>query len=411
MSTVLERLLKYVVVDTESKHDVADRFPSTEKQKDLGRMLVDEMKEMGMEKVSMDENGYVFGTIPANNGGNCPVVGFIAHMDTSPDFCGKGVKPRVIKNYDGSDIVLNEEKGIVTAVDYFPVLKKYIGEDLVVTDGTTLLGADDKAGIAEILTMAENLLKNPAIKHGDIKIGFTPDEEVGKGASRFDVDRFGADFAYTVDGGLIGEMIYETFNAADARIYIHGKNIHPGQAKDKMINAITVAFEFDGMLPQAQRPVHTEGYEGFNHVTDFNGTVELAYMKYIIRDHDKYRFEKKEERFNEIAAYLNNKYGAGTVEVKLEYSYKNMKEQLMPVFYVVEVVENVLKEMGITPYTTPLRGGTDGATLTRMGLPCPNICRGGNCGHGKHEFISVQSMEAAVKILTGVSKAAGNLKI
>jgi tripeptide aminopeptidase len=397
---VHERFLNYVKIDTQSVHD-AEKIPSSEKQKDLGRLLVEEMISIGIEDAYMDENGYVYGTVKGNT--DAPVIGFIAHMDTSPDMPGGGVKPKVIYNYDGSDIVLNDENQIVMKTEMFEHLSKYIGQDLIVTDGTTLRGADDKAGIAEIMTMAEYLINNPQIKHGTIKIGFTPDEEVGQGAELFNIEKFGADYAYTVDGGEIGELEYENFNAASAKVTINGVNIHPGTAKNKMKNSILIGMEFHNMLPVYETPENTEGYEGFSLLTDMSGNVEKTLLEYIIRDHDIAKFNIKKERFQKIADYLNEKYGQGTIELKLEDSYFNMKEKILPHMHIVENAIRAMENVGIEPKVVPIRGGTDGARLSYMGLPCPNLCTGGHNFHGIFEYIPIQSMEKVVELLIEIA--------
>ncbi|NLK64745.1 MAG: peptidase T [Tissierellia bacterium] len=398
---VHERFLNYVKIDTQSIPE-AEKIPSSEKQKDLARLLVQEMISIGIEDAYMDENGYVYGKVKGNT--NAPVIGFIAHMDTSPDMSVKNVKPRIVYDYDGSDIVLNEEKQIVMETKTFEHLLKYLGQDLIVTDGTTLLGADDKAGIAEILTMAEYFIKNPHIKHGTIKIGFTPDEEVGKGADLFNIEEFGADYAYTVDGGEIGELEYENFNAASAKVRINGVNIHPGTAKNKMKNSILIAMEFHSMLPVYETPENTEGYEGFSLLNEMSGNVEKTLLEYIIRDHDIDKFNAKKERFKKIADYLNDKYGQGTVELKLEDSYFNMKEKILPHMHIIENAVEAMKNIGIEPKVVPIRGGTDGARLSYMGLPCPNLCTGGHNFHGKYEYIPVQSMEKVVELLIEIAR-------
>ncbi|HOT22314.1 MAG TPA: peptidase T [Sedimentibacter sp.] len=397
---VHERFLNYVKIDTQSVHD-AKKIPSSEKQKDLGRLLVEEMISIGIEDAYMDENGYVYGTVKGNT--DAPVIGFIAHMDTSPDMPGSGVKPKIIYNYDGSDIMLNDEKQIVMKTEMFEHLSKYIDQDLIVTDGTTLLGADDKAGIAEIMSMAEYLINNPQIKHGTIKIGFTPDEEVGQGAELFNIEKFGADYAYTVDGGEIGELEYENFNAASAKVTINGVNIHPGTAKNKMKNSILIGMEFHNMLPVYETPENTEGYEGFSLLTDMSGNVEKTLLEYIIRDHDIAKFNIKKERFQKIADYLNEKYGQGTIELKLEDSYFNMKEKILPHMHIVENAIRAMENVGIEPKVVPIRGGTDGARLSYMGLPCPNLCTGGHNFHGRFEYISIQSMEKVVELLIEIA--------
>jgi len=395
---VIDRFLKYVVVDTESVED-AECFPSSEKQKNLAKMLVEELQVIGAENPRMDEHGYVYATIPATSDKKVPVLGFLAHMDTSPAMSGKDVKPRIIKNYDGGKIVLNEKENIVMDADMFPSLSHNVGKDLIVTDGTTLLGADDKAGIAEIMTMAEILLADKTIPHGTIQIAFTPDEEVGAGVDHFNVEGFGAEFAYTVDGGALGEIEYENFNAASGRLKIHGQSIHPGSAKGKMVNALLVGMEFQQMLPVAQNPAYTEGYEGFFHLDRMTGGVEEAELFYIIRDHDKVKFEEKKTRFNKTAEFLNEKYGAGTVDCVVQDSYYNMKEKVEPYMFLVENATKAMEDLGITPIITPIRGGTDGARLSFMGLPCPNLCTGGENYHGKYEYVPVQDMEKIVEFL------------
>ena len=401
--TVIERFLNYVAVDTESVED-ATCFPSSEKQKNLAKMLVEELKKIGAENPRMDEYGYVYATIPATSDKKVPVLGFLAHMDTSPAMSGKDVKPRIVKNYDGGKIVLKETENIVMDADMFPSLLHNVGKDLIVTDGTTLLGADDKAGIAEIMTMAELLLSDKSIPHGTIQIAFTPDEEVGAGVDHFDVEGFGAEFAYTVDGGALGEIEYENFNAASGRLKIHGQSIHPGSAKGKMVNALLVGMEFQQMLPVAQNPAYTEGYEGFFHLDRMNGGVEEAELFYIIRDHDKTKFEGKKERFTKTAVFLNEKYGAGTVDCVVQDSYYNMKEKVEPYMFLIDNATKAMEKMGITPIITPIRGGTDGARLSFMGLPCPNLCTGGENYHGKYEYVPVQDMEKIVKFLLRLIK-------
>ncbi len=398
MKTVTERFLKYVKIDTQSLEDM-DTVPSTEKQKNLAKVLVEELKEIGAGNVRTDDHGYVYGTIPSTVKKKLPALGFIAHMDTSCAISGKDVKPRIISNYDGKDIVLNEELKITLETSQYPSLCNYIGQDLIVTDGTTLLGADDKAGIAEIMVMAETLLTHPEIEHGTIQIGFTPDEEVGRGVDFFDVKGFGADFAYTVDGGELGEIEYENFNAAAAKLTIQGTSIHPGSAKDKMVNALLLAMEFQNMLPVQQNPMYTEGYEGFYMLSTLEGSVDLAKASYIIRDHDRVKFEEKKERFQKIAGYLNDKYGAGTFKTDIKDSYYNMKEMIEPHIHLINNARKAMDEMGITPIVVPIRGGTDGAKLSYMNLPCPNLCTGGHNFHGRYEYIPIQSMEKVTGIL------------
>ena len=379
--------------------------PSSAIQKNLGQYLVEEMKNLGIQEVVMDENGYVYGSIPAKNtSADCPTLAFIAHMDTSPDFSGKDVKARIVKDYDGKDIILNETLNIVMKPSSFEKLSNYIGQDLIVTDGTTLLGADNKAGIAEILTMAERILTMNDIEHGPIKIAFTPDEEIGRGADKFDLDRLGADFGYTVDGGELGEIEYENFNAAHALIKIKGSNIHPGYAKMKMKNAILIGMQFHSMLPAFENPAYTEKYEGFSHLNDIKGNVEGAEMLYIIRDHDMAKFELKKKRFEAIAAFLNNEYGEDTITLEMKDSYYNMKEKVTPHIHLIDNAIKAMKSQGIEPIVVPIRGGTDGSRLSYMGLPCPNLCTGGHNFHGKFEFIPVQSMEKTVDVLVEIVK-------
>ena len=401
MIKVHERFLKYVAFDTESDPD-SETCPSTAKQLNLARYLVDEMKAIGIKNVIMDDHGYVYGDIPGNV--EAPKLAFIAHMDTSPDLSGANIKARVVENYNGEDIVLNSELGIIMSPKDFDHLLHYKGQDLIVTDGTTLLGADNKAGIAEILTMAEHLVHHPEIQHGPIKIAFTPDEEVGRGANLFDLKRLDADFGYTVDGGEIGEVEYENFNAATAKVKIHGTNIHPGSAKGKMKNSILIGMEFHSMLPVFDNPAYTEKYEGFNHLNDISGSVEETNLLYIIRDHDMAQFNKKKAIFKEIETFLNRKYGEGTVVVELIDSYFNMKEKVVPHFHLIENAMKAMKALGIEPLVVPVRGGTDGARLSYMGLPCPNLFTGGHNFHGRFEYIPVQSMEKSVDVLLEIIK-------
>lgn len=398
MSEVLTHFLKYISYDTQSKEDV-EEFPSTEKQRVLAEVLADELRAMNAQDVRVDGNSYVFATIPSNMDKEVPVLGFIAHMDTAPAYSGTDVKPQIVKQYDGGDIVMNKETGLTMKPADFPDLLKYTGQDIITTDGTTLLGADDKAGVAEIMTMAGYLLSHPEIPHGTIRIGFTPDEEVGRGADFFDVEGFAADVAYTVDGGGLGELEYENFNAASAKVTIHGSSIHPGSSKGKMKNAILMAMEFHNMLPVFENPMYTEGYEGFFHLDGIQGSVEEAHLDYIIRDFDEKKFEDKKAFITRVAAYLNDRYGAGTVNLELKESYRNMKEIIEPNFYLIDIAKAAMEEIGIEPIVTPIRGGTDGARLSYMGLPCPNLCTGGYNFHGKYEFIPVQSMEKVVELL------------
>lgn len=402
--TVLERFLNYVVVETTSD-PYAESFPSTKSQLDFGHTLMEEMKKLGLTDVTQDEYGYVFGTIPSTVPDyKGKILGLIAHMDTAPAASGKNIKPRVIKNYDGAEIVLNAEKKIVMTPEDFPSLKEYVGQDLVVTDGLTLLGGDDKAGVAEIMTAAESLIGHPEIPHGPIRVGFTPDEEVGKGADFFDVKKFGADFAYTVDGGECGELEYENFNAASAFVDFTGLSIHPGSAKNKMINALLLAMEFQGMMPEAQKPEHTEGREGFIHLDVMEGSVEHASCEYIVRDHDFDLFKEKKEYMQRVADYMNGKYGEGTVSLRMEDSYYNMKQQIEPHYFLIENVLKVYEKLDIEPKIQPIRGGTDGSRLSFMGLPCPNLGTGGHNFHGHFEYVCVQSMEKCAEVLIELVK-------
>ena len=397
MKTVQERFLKYVCFDTKSD-EFSETCPSTDKQKLLGAYLVEEMKAMGIEDAFMDEHGYVYGTVPGDP--KLPTIGLIAHMDTSPDASGADIKARVVE-YNGGDVCLNEEKGIWLKEADYPSLKNHHGKHLVVTDGTTLLGADDKAGIAEIMTTAEFLL-TARMSHATLKIGFTPDEEIGRGADLFDVKGFGADYAYTADGGAIGEIEYENFNAAGAKVVFHGLNIHPGSAKDKMVNSQYIAMEFQSLLPAAQKPEHTEGYEGFIHLTDMQGEVEESTLRYIIRDHDMEKFGEKKAAMEAAAEYLNKKYGAGTVELTVKDSYFNMKKCIEPCMHIVEQAKQAMRDAGMEPKEVPIRGGTDGARLSYEGLPCPNLCTGGENYHGRFEFIPVEDMEKCVEMLVTI---------
>lgn len=401
---VLSRFLRYVQVDTESDPKAPrTQFPSTARQKNLAAMLAQELKEVGADRVSQDENGYVYGRIPANGTARVPVIGLIAHMDTAPDVSGCGVKPRIVHNYGGGDILLNEEKNIVTRVSEFPQLADYAGQDLVVTDGTTLLGADDKAGIAEILQMAEILQQHPEITHGEIWIAFTPDEEIGRGVDHFDVSAFPVDFAYTVDGGALGTYSYETFNAFSAVVTIHGRSVHPGSAKNRMRNACHIGMEFDSMLPRDQRPAHTVEREGFFHLSGFTGGVEKAVLNYAVRDHDWALMEQKLERMRAIAAYLDGVYGEGTVELKLEEQYRNMAQKVEPMLWIVDMIREKMEALSIHPKLIVTRGGTDGSRLSFMGIPCPNICTGVSNGHSRYEFVSVQSMERITALLVEIT--------
>ena len=395
-----ERFLKYVGFDTQSDEN-SESYPSTDKQLVLLNHLVDEMKALGLTEVTIDKHGYAMGTIPATKGcENRPTIGFIAHVDTSPDMSGANVKPRVIESYDGGDIQLNGS--LTMRVADFPELRSFVGHTLIHTDGTTLLGADDKAGVAEIMTAAEYLLAHPEVAHGRIRIGFTPDEEIGRGVDFFDVEAFGADFAYTVDGGFEGELEYENFNAASAKIHVQGRNVHPGYAKNKMINAIEVACELNSMIPQEQRPQHTEGYEGFYHCVGFNGTVESADIAYIIRDHDADRFEQKKVYMWSCVDLLNKRYG-GALTLTLKDQYFNMRKMVEPHPQVIDLAVQAMKDAGVTPIIRPIRGGTDGARLSFMGLPCPNLFTGGMNFHGKFEYCSLTTMQRAVQVIVNLA--------
>jgi len=400
---LLERFLRYVKIDTESD-DKSTSYPSTAKQLDFGRMLVAELKDMGIQNAQMDSYGYVTASIASNIDKDVPTVAFIAHMDTSPDLTGKDVNPIVHEDYSGDNILLNKEKNIVLSTEEFPEMLDYIGETLITTDGNTLLGADDKAGIAEIMTAAHYLMQNQEVKHGEVKIAFTPDEEIGRGVDHFNVKKFNADFAYTLDGGPIGELEYENFNAAVAKIKISGKNIHPGYAKNRMVNAMQVAFEFDALLPANERPEYTEKYEGFYHPVGFTGSVDNAELTYIIRDHDKALFNQRKEMVKTAVQFVNNKYANNIMELELVDQYYNMKEKVEPVFHIVELAKSAMEELNITPHVIPIRGGTDGARLSYMGLPCPNIFAGGHNFHGRYEFVPLESMEKAVQVILKITE-------
>ena len=401
--TVIERFLKLVAYETTSDESTGT-CPSTPGQKVLGAELVRQMQELGITDAHMDEHGYVYGTIPANCETKAPILGLIAHMDTSPDADGKDIKARITDVYDGGDIVLNEEKGILLSPKDFPSLSRNVGKHLIVTDGTTLLGADDKAGVAEILAAADVLLHSD-VPHGVIRIGFTPDEEIGCGANLFDVKGFGAQYAYTVDGGTLGELEYENFNAASAKLVIHGRSVHPGSAKNKMISAMLVGMEFNAMLPADETPAHTEGYEGFFHLSDISGNVEQARLSYIIRDHDREKFERRKQLMQELAQKINETYGAGTAELTVRDSYYNMKEKLAGCMFLITHAEQAMQKTGITPIISPIRGGTDGARLSYEGLPCPNLCTGGENFHGRFEYIPVEDMESIVRMLVELCRS------
>ena len=404
---ILDRFLHYISFDTKSDEN-ATVFPSTESQRAFANMLCEELKSIGISKAEVDSNSYVYATLPANITDKVPVVGFIAHMDTSPDMPGNDIKPQIIKNYDGKDIVLKASKNIVLKTSEYPELKNYVGQTIITTDGTTLLGADDKAGVAEIMTAIEYLIQHPEIPHGEIKIGFTPDEEIGRGVDYFNVKKFGADFAYTLDGGEIGELEYENFNAAGAVINIKGNNIHPGYAKDKMLNALHLASEFNSLLPPHERPEHTTGYEGFYHLVKTEGSVESATIQYIIRDHNKIPFELRKKTIRGIADFMNSKYGNGVITAEVKDQYFNMKEKIEPVYHIVEYAQKAMIQAGVEPRIIPIRGGTDGARLSFMGLPCPNIFAGGHNFHGKFEYVPLESMEKAAQVMLNIIQTVQN---
>lgn len=400
--TVVDRFLKYVKFDTESSTETGTT-PSTPGQMVLARELEKELHEMGLEDISLDQKGYIMATLPANTDKKVPTIGFVAHMDTSPDLTGKDVNPQIVKNYDGKDIILNKELNIVLSPNDFPEMQDYVGQDLIVTDGKTLLGADDKAGIAEILTAIKYLKDHPEIKHGKIRIGFTPDEEIGAGADYFDVEKFGCEWAYTMDGGPIGELEYENFNAAGVKINIQGRSVHPGYAKDKMVNALVVANKLVSLLPSNERPEHTTEYEGFYHLTNISGTVDAATVGYIIRDHDREIFEKRKQVMLDTIAFINKLYSDSTT-VEIKDQYYNMREKVEPVKHVVDLAFEAMTAVGVTPIVKPIRGGTDGARLSFMGLPCPNIFAGGHNFHGRYEFVPIQSMEKAVQVIVKIAE-------
>ena len=404
--TIVERFLKYVSFDTQSAED-SETTPSTEKQWILARYLKEELEGIGLTEVEIDEHAYVYATLPANTDKPLPTVGFIAHMDTSPDCSGKDVKPRIVKNYDGSDIVLDEAAGIVTSPKKFPELLDHVGEDIIVTDGHTLLGADDKAGIAEIVQAMVYLIAHPEIKHGRIRVGFNPDEEIGLGAHRFNVEKFGCDFAYTMDGGELGELEFENFNAASAKVEVTGVSVHPGYAKNKMVNAARVATEYASLMPAAETPERTAEYEGFYHLLGMNGNVEKASLTYIIRDHSRARFEERKEYAAAVGELLNKKYGAGTVKVTLADQYYNMREKVEPVMHIIDTALDAMKDCGIQPRVRAIRGGTDGAQLSFKGLPCPNIFAGGLNFHGPHEFLPIPSLEKASMVVVKICERVG----
>ena len=401
---ITERFLKYVSFCTTSDEET-NMTPSTPGQMEFAKYLAAELKEIGMQEVTLDENGYVMATLPANAEGK-PTIGFIAHMDTAPDASGKNVTARIVENYDGQDIVLNAEKNIVFEVAKYPEILDYKGQDIIVTDGTTLLGADDKAGLAEIVSACEYLIQHPEIQHGKIRVGFTPDEEIGQGADHFDVEKFGCDFAYTMDGGAVGELEYENFNAAGCKVKVHGVNVHPGYGYHKMINSMRIANHFATMLPRWETPEHTQGYEGFYHLIAMNGTVEETTLQYIIRDHDRARFESRKREIEHLARKINQEYGEGTIEVEIRDQYYNMREKVEPVMHIVTLVEEAMKEVGVTPKVQPIRGGTDGARLSFEGLPCPNIFAGGVNFHSRFEYLPIPSMEKAMQVILQIVQKA-----
>jgi len=407
MSSVRDRFIKYVKINTQSDR-ASETCPSTAAQFDLARLLERELVDLGLQDVSLDENCYLMATLPANTEKLMPVIGWIAHMDTSPDMSGEKVNPQIIPNYDGGEIVLNAALDIRMTPKEFPELAKYEGEELITTDGTTLLGADDKAGIAAIMSAMEYLVLHPEVKHGKIRVGFTPDEEIGRGADLFDVEKFGADYAYTIDGGELGELEYETFNAAEAVVTVHGRNVHPGVAKDKMVNSTLLAMEFNAILPVNERPEFTSGRDGFVHLLSIEGTVEKTGMYYIIRDHDRSLLEKRKGYMHDAADLLNRRYGPGHVEVEIKDQYYNMREKIEPVFHIVENARQAMLALGIEPKILPVRGGTDGSRLSFMGLPTPNIFTGGLYGHGRYEILATRSLERSVDVILKVIDLAAN---
>ena len=400
---IINRFISYVTVDTESDPNNPE-FPSTEKQWNLARLLEKELNNIGMEEVTLDENCYIMATLPSNLDYKVPTIGFVSHIDTSPDFTGADVQPQIHENYDGGDIVLNKEQEIVLSPSYFDDLLQYKGQTIITTDGTTLLGADDKAGITEIVSAMEYLIQHPEIKHGKIRICFTPDEEVGKGAHKFDVEKFGAEWAYTMDGSQIGELEYENFNAASAKVIITGKIVHPGYAKGKMINSMIIANDFISRLPADEIPQKTEGYEGFFHLNSIQGKVEKTVLQYIIRDHDKELFEKRKQLIQQIVTDMNEELGADLIELEVKDQYYNMKEKVVPVMHIVDIAEEVMKDLNITPLIKPIRGGTDGSQLSYMGLPCPNIFAGGHNFHGRYEYVPVESILKATEVIVGITQ-------
>ncbi|MBP4143170.1 peptidase T [Flavobacterium sp. P4023] len=407
MQHIIDRFISYVIIDTESDAN-SETTPSTKRQWDLANKLVEELKTIGMQDVTIDDKSYIMATLPSNVDHEVPTIGFISHFDTSPDFCGANIKPQIVPNYDGKDIVLNAEKNIVLSPNYFKDLLLYKGQTLITTDGTTLLGADDKAGITEIVTAMEFLINNPEIKHGKIRVGFTPDEEIGRGAHHFDVAKFGAEWAYTMDGSQVGELEYENFNAAGAKITFKGKSVHPGYAKGKMINSMLIANDFINKLPPEETPQETKGYEGFFHVHHLTGSIEETVLELIIRDHSKKKFEKRKELIEKITRKINKKFakqfGEDIVITEIKDQYYNMKEKVVPVKHIVDIAEKAMKEIGIKPLIKPIRGGTDGSQLSYMGLPCPNIFAGGHNFHGKYEYVPAESMQKAIEVIVKIAE-------
>ena len=413
MQHIIDRFISYVIIDTESDAS-SDTTPSTKKQLVLANLLVKELKEMGMSEVTIDENGYVMATLASNVAHEVPTIGFVSHYDTTPDFTGANVKPQIIKDYDGGDIILNKEQNIVLSPSYFKDLLQYKGQTLITTDGTTLLGADDKAGITEIMSAMEHLIKNPEIKHGKIRVGFTPDEEIGRGAHKFDVEKFGCEWAYTMDGSQIGELEYENFNAAGAKITFSGKSVHPGYAKGKMINSMLLASKFISKLPKDEIPEKTKGYEGFFHVVGITGSIEETVVELIIRDHSEKKFKERKEFIHKLTKKFNKKwkgqFGGDIAVTEVKDQYYNMKEKVKPVYHIIEIAEQAMKDLGIKPLIKPIRGGTDGCQLSYMGLPCPNIFAGGHNFHGKYEYVPVESMVKATEVIVKIAEITAEQK-
>ena len=404
---LLERFLKYVSIHTMSDENTG-LVPSTPQQMEFAKILAEELKDMGMQDVSLDKKGYLMATLPSNIDKDVPTVGFISHLDTSPDMSGKNVKPRIVENYDGNDIILNEKENIVLSPKQFPELTMYRGQSLVVTNGLTLLGADDKAGIAEIMTAMDYFIKKPDVKHGKVRIAFNPDEEIGLGAHHFDVEKFGCQFAYTMDGGEIGELEYENFNAAGAKVTFYGTNVHPGYAKNKMVNSMKIATKFMATVPANESPEYTDGYEGFYHLTGIGGDVEKTTVSYIIRDHDRKKFEERKAHLQMLVDKINSEFGDNTATLEVKDQYYNMKEKVEPVKYIVDIASEAIRQAGVEPKVKPIRGGTDGAQLSFKGLPCPNIFAGGHNFHGKYEFVPIQSMEKATEVVKNIIKIVAN---